>query len=168
MDALRQFTYKIFTIFALMVLSVAEISCLSGPAGTSVRYDNVQFMDLCGTYTRCVSTEDIASAALDSARLQAVSEDQVTKSPVEEFFPAPFKHVIAQPSSRLAVDVHAMAASCNLHTGILALSFQEHDLARKQFMQILNSPTQSEYSYYATQALTGLSHLELTLQASLR
>ena len=75
---------------------------------------------------------------------------------------------MTQPASRLAVDVHAMAAACSLHAGNLAVSVGEHDLARNEFRQVLENQTQSDYFYYASQARERLSYLDLTLQAALR
>jgi hypothetical protein len=155
-------------MFAILLISLAAAGCQSGAAGTSVRYDNVRFMDVWATYTRCLSTEDPQSAARYSMSLQEMSERQTNQSPLEDILPATFKQIIAQPSSRLAVDVHAMAASCSLHTGTLALSTGEHDLAKSQFTQILNGYAQSEYSYYAEQALARLAHPELSFQAFLK
>jgi len=157
-----------FKFFAVVLISLAAVGCQSSPVNTSVRYDNVSFMDVWSTYTRCLSTVDSQSAALYSAKLYSVSQTQTNRSPLENFLPAQFKNVITPPSSRLAVDVQAMAASCSLHTGTLALRAGEPDLARNQFIQVLNSHTQSDYSYYAAQARARLSELELTLQASLR
>ena len=157
-----------FKFFAIMVISLAAVGCQSSPVSTSVRYDNVRFMDVWSTYTRCLSTVESQSAALYSAKLYSVSQTQTNRSPLEHFLPAQFKNVITPPSSRLAVDVQAMAASCSLHTGTLALTAGEPDLARNQFIQVLNSHTQSDYSYYAAQARARLAELELTLQASLR
>lgn len=155
-------------LFGVMVIGLALVGCQSSPVSTSVRYDNVRFMDLWSTYTGCLSTQDTSSAALYSAKLYEVSLAQAKKSSFENYLLTPFKTVITQPSSRLAVDVQAMAAACSLHTGTLALTAGAYDLARNQFTQILNTHSQSDYSYYVEQARARLSELELTLQASLR
>ncbi|MBI4000204.1 MAG: hypothetical protein HY348_00265 [Nitrospira defluvii] len=165
MDAMKELR---FGLFGILITSLAAVGCQSSPASTSVRYDNVRFMDVWSTYTHCLSTEETQSAMLDSTKLHEVSQTQANQSLLENFLPAQFKNMVTQPSSRLAVDVHAMAASCSLHAGALALAVGEHDLARNQFRQILNSHPQSDYSYYAAQARARLSHLELTLQAALR
>jgi hypothetical protein len=164
MDAMRQTTYK---IFALVLITLAIAGCQSG-TGTSARYDNVRFMDVWSTYTHCLSTDDLRSAAKDSVSLQELSERQPMQSSLGDVLPVQFKQVIAQPSSRLAVDVHAMAASCSLHTGTLALSTGENELAKSQFTQILTGYAQSEYSYYAEQALARLAHPSLSFQAFLK
>jgi hypothetical protein len=164
MDVMRKQRIGLCTI---LITSLAAVGCQSGPSSTPVRYDNVRFMDVWTTYTHCLSSREVRSAMPDSIKLQEVSQTQTNKSPQETFLPNQFKNIVAQPSSRLAVDVHAMAASCSLHTGTLALSVGEHDLARNQFRQILDNPTQADYPYYAAQARAQLSHLELALQAAL-
>lgn len=154
------------TLLAIVVISLALGGCQSGTAGTSARYDNVRFMDAWATYTHCLAAEDLPSATRDSVTLQQLSESQVNQSSFDGFLPVQFKQVIAQPASRLAVDVHAMSASCSLRTGTLAQSIGEHDLARSQFTQILNGASKPEYSYYAEQALALLSHPELSFDIS--
>lgn len=165
MDVMRN---RKMSLFAILVTGLFAVGCQSSPATTSVRYDNVRFMDMWGTYTHCLSSDEAQAAMLDSSKLQQVSQTQTHPSPLEKLLPTKFKNMVAQPASRLAVDVHAMAAACSLHTGDLAVSVGEHDVARTQFRQILNNHTQSDYSYYVAQARERLSHLELTLQAALR
>jgi hypothetical protein len=105
---------------------------------------------------------------LDSSKLREVSRIQTTRSSLETILPTSLKNMVTQPGSRLAVDVHAMAAACSLHAGDLALSAGEPDLARDQFREVLHSHTESDYSYYTAQARERLTQLELTLQAALR
>ncbi|NGZ95888.1 MAG: hypothetical protein CV089_07120 [Nitrospira sp. WS110] len=156
------------SLLAIMVMAFSAVGCQSNPVTTAVRYDNVRFMDLWNTYTHCLSSEQAHAAMLDSTKLYEVSLAQSQRSSLKTFLPPQLNNMVAQPSSRLAVDVHAMAASCSLHTGDLALSVGEHDLARDQFRQILNGHAQSDSSYYAVQAQARLAALELTLQASLQ
>jgi hypothetical protein len=156
------------SLVAILVTGLFAVGCQSNPASMSVRYDNVRFMDMWGTYTHCLSSEESQAALLDARKLHQVSQLHALQPTLGNLFPSKFKQMVAQPASRLAVDVHAMAAACSLHAGDLALSVGEHDLARNQFRQILSNHTQPDYSYYATQARERLSHLELTLQASLR
>jgi hypothetical protein len=149
----------------LVLLTVA--GCQSS-GGISTRYDNAKFMDVWATYTHCLSTDDPRSAAKYSALLQERAQVQSNDSTLGDILPAQLKQNIAQPSSRLAVDIHAMAAACGLHAGTLALSTGEHDLATSQFTQILNGYSQPEYSYYAEQALARLAHPALSFQAMLK
>ena len=155
-------------IFAVLVTALSVIGCQSNPAVTSVRYDNVRFMDVWSTYTHCLSSDQTQTALFDSHKLREISQAQAHRPPLENFLPTKLKSMVAQPASRLAVDVHAMAAACSLHAGNLAVSVGEHDLARNEFRQVLENQTQSDYSYYASQARERLSYLDLTLQATLR
>ena len=155
-------------IFAILVAALSVVGCQSNPATTSVRYDNVRFMDVWSTYTHCLSSDQTQSALLDSHKLREVSQSQALRSPLDDFLPTKLKSMVTQPAARLAVDVHAMAAACSLHAGNLAVADGEHDLARNEFRQVLENQTQSDYSYYASQARERLSYLDLTLQAALR
>lgn len=155
-------------IFAILVAALSVVGCQSNPATTSVRYDDVRFMDVWSTYTHCLSSDQTQSALLDSHKLREVSQSQALRSPLDDFLPTKLKSMVTQPAARLAVDVHAMAAACSLHAGNLAVAVGEHDLARNEFRQVLENQTQSDYSYYASQARERLSYLDLTLQAALR
>ena len=155
-------------IFAILVAALSVVGCQSNPATTSVRYDNVRFMDVWSTYTHCLSSDQTQSALLDSHKLREVSQSQALRSPLDDFLPTKLKSMVTQPAARLAVVVHAMAAACSLHAGNLAVAVGEHDLARNEFRQVLENQTQSDYSYYASQARERLSYLDLTLQAALR
>ena len=158
------------TIQHLVLLVVMAIlaGCQSNPALRSVRYDNVRFMDVWSTYTHCLSVEDSRAALQDSTKLHEVSRAQRSGSPLDTILPAGLRTMVSQPASRLAVDVHAMAASCGLRAGDLAMSAGELDEARNQFREVLHGHTESEYAYYTAQARERLTHLDVTLQASLR
>ncbi len=152
----------------LLLATLSTVGCQSNPTLTSVRYDNVRFMDVWSTYTHCLSADDSRVALLDATKLQDVSRAQTTRSSLDTILPAGLKNMVAQPSSRLAVDVHAMAASCGLHAGNLAMSAGELDVARDQFREVLHGHAESDYAYYTAQARERLTQLELTLQAALR
>lgn len=152
----------------LLVMALFAVGCQSNPALTPVRYDNVRFMDVWSTYTHCLSAEDSQLALQDSTKLRDVSRAQTTRSSLDTILPAGLKNMVSQPASRLAVDVHAMAASCSLHAGNLAMSSGDLDVARNQFREVLHGHAESDYAYYTTQARERLTQLELTLQAALR
>lgn len=152
----------------LLVMVLLAVGCQSNQVVTSVRYDNVRFMDVWSTYTHCLSAEETRVALQDSTKLRDVSRAQTPRSPLETLLPAGLKNMVSQPASRLAVDVHAMAASCSLHAGNLAMSAGEFDVARSQFREVLHGHAESDYAYYTTQARERLTQLELTLQAALR
>lgn len=152
----------------LLLAALTAVGCQSNPAVTSVRYDNVRFMDVWSTYTHCLSAEDSQVALQDSTKLRVVSRAQTTRSTLDTILPTSLKNMVSQPSSRLAVDVNAMAASCSLHAGNLAMSAGELDVARSQFREVLQGHAESDYAYYTAQARERLTQLELTLQAALR
>lgn len=152
----------------LLLTALTAVGCQSNPAVTSVRYDNVRFMDVWSTYTHCLSAEDSQAALQDSTKLRDVSRAQTTRSPFENILPAGLKNMVSQSSSRLAVDVHAMAASCSLHAGNLAMSVGELDQARNEFREVLHGHADSDYAYYTAQARERLTQLESALQAALR
>lgn len=159
--------YGTFGHSLLLFTVLSALGCQSNPAVTSVRYDNVRFMDVWSTYTRCLSAEESRVALQDATKLRLVSRDQTTRSPLETILPAGLKNIVSPPSSRLAVDVHAMAAACSLHAGNLAMSAGEVDLARDQFREVLHGHAEADYAYYTAQARERLTQLELTLQAAL-
>ncbi len=158
----------IVSLVGILLLGLTTVGCQSNPTITSVRYDNVRFMDVWSTYTHCLSTEETQAALLDANKLREVSHAQVPSSPLDSLLPTKLRSMVSQPASRLAVDVRAMAASCSLRAGDLAMSAGESDLAMDQFRNLLRSHAESDYSYYIAQAKERLSRLELTLQAALR
>lgn len=157
----------ITSLVGILVLALTTVGCQSNPMTTSVRYDNVRFMDVWSTYTHCLSTDETQTALLDANKLRDVSMAQLPHSVLDNLLPTKLKSMVSQPASRLAVDIQAMAASCSLHAGDLALSAGESDLAMDQFREVLNSPAGADYSYYTAQARERLWHLALTLQAAL-
>lgn len=156
------------SLIGMLVLAVTTVGCQSSPTTPPVRYDNVRFMDVWSTYTHCLSTGETQAALLDANKLREVSQAQLPRSPLDNLLPTKLRSMVSQPASRLAVDVRAMAASCSLRAGDLAMSAGESDLARDQFRDVLQNHAESDYSYYTAQARERLSHLELTLQAALR
>lgn len=158
----------IISLLGILLLGLTAVGCQSNPTTTSVRYDNVRFMDVWSTYTHCLSTKETQAALLDANKLREVSHAQLPSSPLDSLLPTKLRSMVSQPASRLAVDIRAMAASCSLHAGDLAMSAGESDLAMDQFRNLLRSHAESDYSYYIAQAKERLSRLELTLQAALR
>ncbi len=158
----------IISLVGTLLLALATVGCQSSPVTTPVRYDNVRFMDVWSTYTHCLSSEETQAALLDANKLRAVSLAQLPRSPLDNLLPTKLKSMVSQPASRLAVDVRAMAASCSIHAGELAMSAGDAELAMDQFRDVLHSHADSDYSYYTAQARERLAHLQLTLQAALR
>jgi hypothetical protein len=68
---------------------------------------------------------------------------------------APFS---TEAPSRLAVDLHAMAASCALHAGDVALEDGRENVARQLYGEVLNYED-STYNFYVGQARSRLAGL---------
>ncbi|MGH7260501.1 MAG: hypothetical protein ACREI9_07440, partial [Nitrospiraceae bacterium] len=81
-------------------------------------------------------------------------------------FPLPdfVKRVVVQPAPRLAADPKAMAASCSLSTGHVALRAERLDLATDLFRAVLQNHPQPEYAYYVDQARIGLEQVDRVVQ----
>ena len=71
-----------------------------------------------------------------------------------------------QAPSRLAVDVHAMAASCALHAGDIASEDGRENIARQLYSEVL-SYEDPAYSFYVGQARSRLAELEGRLEVKL-
>ena len=153
---------------AIVASSLFVVACQSTPQSASSRYNNGAFKDLWSTYTHCLAADQLQAASIDSMKLHRVSVNASDQTSFQALVPTTLRKNLTQPSPRLAVDLHAMAASCGLHTGSLAAAIGEFEIARSQFRQVLTSDAQGQDSYYADQARTRLADLELALQASAR
>ena len=65
--------------------------------------------------------------------------------------------------SRLAVDLHAMAASCSLHAGDIASEGGREHIARQLYNEVLNYEA-SAFSFYIAQARSRLAQLQQRLE----
>lgn len=74
--------------------------------------------------------------------------------------PKPIERFVADPVKRLAVDLEAMTAACQLHTGQYALTMGRRDLAADMFQAIIAEHGEPDYHYYVAQALAGLAHVQ--------
>ena len=68
-------------------------------------------------------------------------------------------HLPTQAPSRLAIDVHAMAASCILHAGDIASEDGKDAIARQLYSEVL-SYEEPAYSFYIGQARSRLAQLQ--------
>jgi hypothetical protein len=60
-------------ILAILVAALSVVGCQSNPATTSVRYDNVRFMDVWSTYTHCLV---LGSNPIGPARFTQITRSQ--------------------------------------------------------------------------------------------
>jgi hypothetical protein len=115
-------------------------------------------MSLWNIYANCRSTSDLAQATSDLKQLRATGQ---LAEPNEGFIlplPTRLERLVANPTSRAAVDVEAMASACALHTGELALNQGHIDIARDLFVSIIKLHKE-ETSYYVLKAKTLLARL---------
>lgn len=124
-------------------------------------------MSLWSVYTDCKATSDLDQASSALKRLRTAS--QPSAGDRDDFvlpLPTNLSRLVSSPTSRVAVDVQAMAAACALHTGELALNQGYEDLAREFLISVITLH-QEENSYYATRAKTLLAKIGQGINVSL-
>jgi len=152
-DALkRRLILVLFGTFAL------ASGCATGPSSQLTEVKNSGFMSLWNTYADCKSTSDLTQATSDLTQLRSAS--QIAEGNDGFILPLPthLERLVANPTSRVAVDVAAMAAACALHTGELALNQGQTDMARDLLVSIIKLQKE-EGSYYVLKAKTLLAKL---------
>lgn len=83
--------------------------------------------------------------------------------------PVKLERLVTTPATRLSVDVRAMAASCSLHAGQVALEHGRVDLAREAFAEVLTlHAEEGTSSFYLAQAKNFLAEIENGVQVSLK
>jgi hypothetical protein len=149
-------------VVGLLGVAILASGCTSGPSPQLTEQKNSGFMSLWNAYADCKSTSDLAQATSDLTQLRSASQE------VNEGFilplPTNLERLVANPTSRVAVDVEAMAAACALHTGELALNQGETDIARDLLVSVIK--LHEEGSYYVLKAKTLLAKLGQGLNVS--
>ena len=154
-----------FAFLALSLLVVLggcqSMQLLDKPASL----DNTAFMHLWDAYRHCQAGTDVDTMGGDVQQLTlaALSQEQPARDlpfPLPDFV----KRVVVQPAPRLAADPKAMAASCALSTGHVALRAERLDLATDLFRTVLRNHPQPEYAYYVDQARIGLEQVDRAFQ----
>lgn len=145
---------------ALGLLGAVVIAsgCATGPSSQLTELKNSGFMSLWNTYADCKSTSDLTKATSDLAQLRSASQIAETSEGFILPLPTHVERLVANPTSRVAVDVQAMAAACALHTGELALSQGRADMAHDLLISVVKLHKE-EGSYYVLKAKTLLAKL---------
>ncbi|MDF0677390.1 MAG: hypothetical protein P0120_24095 [Nitrospira sp.] len=155
--------FKERLLVGLLGVAILASGCTTGASSQLTEVRNSGFMSLWNTYADCKSTSDLAQASSDLKQLRSASQE------VNEGFilplPTHLERLVANPTSRVAVDVQAMAASCALYSGELALNQGRTDIARDLLVSLitLHKP---ESSYYVLRAKTLLARLEQVVNVS--
>lgn len=153
----------------LVGIAILASGCTTGTSSQLTELKNSGFMSLWSTYADCKSTSDLAQATSDLTQLRSASQ----LAEVNEGFilplPTHLERLVANPTSRVAVDVEAMAAACALYTGELALNQGKTDMARDLLVSIIRLHRQGS-SYYVLRAKTLLVKLgqEITVSFNVR
>jgi hypothetical protein len=136
-------------VVGFLGVAVFTSGCTSGPSPQLTEFKNSGFMSLWNTYADCKSTSDLDRATSDLTQLRSASQEAN-----EEFvlpLPTHLERLVANPTSRVAVDVEAMAAACAIHTGELALNQGHFDVARDLLISVITLHKE-ENSYYVVKA----------------
>ena len=157
------------SIGSVLGLALLISGCQIGTPLKTVGLDNPGFMNLWGTYTHCKATSDLGETQQAMEKLTTAA---LVGQGHEGFIlpmPQQLERFVATPASRLAVDVHAMAASCSLHAGQVAFSSGKIDLAREALASVITlHKKKQEPTYYLAQAHKLLAEMDNGVQISLR
>ncbi len=157
------------SIGSLLGLALLFSGCQTGTTLKTVGLDNPGFMNLWGTYTHCKSTSDLGETQQAMGKLTTAAFVGQGHDGFVLPMPQQLERFVAMPANRLAVDVHAMAASCSLHAGQVAFSSGRIDLARKALAGVITLHKESQEStYYLAQAYKLLAEMDNGVQISLR
>lgn len=145
-------------LVGLLGIAMLASGCTTGPSPQLTELKNSGFMSLWNTYGDCKSTSDLAQATSDLTQLRSVSQMAEMNEGFILPLPTQLEHLVANPTSRVAVDIEAMATACALHTGELALDQGQIDIARDLLVSVVNLH-KGERSYYVLKAKTLLAKL---------
>lgn len=152
--------------FLLYVISLLT-ACQGAWNVSSPRTDNDRFMNLWSTYTICMASSDFEVVQRTSDHLRIVRKQSEwyagTHFSADENV-TPFS---LQAPSRVAVDLHAMAASCAIHAGDIASEGGRENIARQLYSEVLSDYEETAYPFYVLQARSRLAELQSRLQLTL-
>ena len=143
-----------------MCLLIPLVGCQTNQPMKPGVMDNASFMDLWKTYTHCQAGSDIEGLKSDVVALAGAANDAQTQESFVLPLPKKLEQYVSQPTTRIAVDVKAMAAACSIRTGQLALESGHLDLAKNLFKTVVAQSQSEDYTYYSSQAKVLLAELE--------
>lgn len=145
-------------VLGLLGAVVLASGCTTGPSSQITELKNSGFMSLWNTYADCKSTSNLAQATADLTQLRSASQIAEAREGFVLPLPTHLERLVANPTSRVAVDVEAMVAACALHTGELAFNQGQIDIARDLLVSVIRLHKE-EGSYYVLKAKTLLAKL---------
>lgn len=162
-------SFKNQVIGGLVGVLLVASGCQTVPPGKASGLDNSGFMTLWETYTHCKSTVDLHATRVDMSTLTEAALMNHRYNGFVLPMPVKLERLVTTPATRLSVDVRAMAASCSLHAGQVALGYGRVDLAREAFAEVLTlHAEEGTSSFYLAQAKNFLAEIENGVQVSLK
>lgn len=122
--------------------------------------ENGSFSSLWQTYSRCNGGGTVDELNRDALILRNAANRSISQDGFVLPLPIKIERFVSVPSTRLAVDVKAMAASCSLRAGQAAVQTGQIEVARTLFESVLEYRPQAEYAYYSLQAKAALLNLD--------
>lgn len=145
-------------VVGLLGTAILASGCTTGPTSQLTELKNSGFMSLWSTYADCKSTSDLAQATSNLTQLRSASQMGAANEGFILPLPSHLERLVANPTSRVAVDVEAMTAACALHSGELALNQGQTDIARDLLVSVIKLHKE-EGSYYVLKAKTLLAKI---------
>jgi hypothetical protein len=112
------------------------------------------------TYLHCRSNTEPDEIHADLHRLNHVAHMVSVQNQASVFLPVAIRSLIAAPPSRLAVDPKTMAVACALHSGHVAQSAGQLQLAVELFTAVVAAQEGGAPVYYVGEASRMLEYLE--------
>jgi hypothetical protein len=151
--SLRHASASPFLLFTIAVLT----ACQAAGNTTPPQGNNDRFMNLWSTYTICMASSDFEVVQRASDQLRIVRKQSEWYAG-KHFLPGEdIPQFSTQAPSRLAVDLHAMAAACAIHAGDIASEGGRENIARQLYSEVLASYEETAYSFYVLQARSRLA-----------
>ncbi|MGH7165151.1 MAG: hypothetical protein ACREIS_06460 [Nitrospiraceae bacterium] len=144
-----------------VVMAVLLQGCQAlNPSAQAGAMDEIRFRHLWHLYRHCLASTDAGAMRQDAARLSRAAHEAaaVVASP-PPFLPKPLARLVSTPPLRLSVDPEALATSCALEAGQVALATGQTDLAVEMFYSVIQAHAPDKHAYYAEQARAGLGKL---------
>ena len=154
-------------VLGIVALALVASGCQSNPVKRP-GLDNMGFMSLWESYSRCKLSSDLSQVLPETQKLADATHLRYGNDGFILPLPAKLGKLVTDPTNRFAVDVRAMASACTLHAGQLALESGHTDLAKDLFAKVLELHPSDESSYYRLQARTFLKELERGIDISLK
>ncbi len=144
-----------------VVMAVLLQGCQAlNPSAQAGTLDEIRFRHLWDLYRHCLASTDAGAMRQDAARLSRAAHEAaaIVASP-PPFLPEPLARLVATPPLRLSVDPEALATSCALEAGQVAVTTGQTDLAVEMFRSVIQAQAPDKYAYYAERARVGLGRL---------